>query len=180
MDEFVIVAAEKGVGSLKVDVSIDGETFADARFPPNFNVPNQEAYTVLTSDTHAVFLHVTESNKLGGEYGSIIKSNSNGISYVLSLRDVNRNTDGYVDFEKMQGIEGIAVVNIVTNVEEAAAGAKKRLKTKITHNDGGAWGYLQPPENDSEGKSYDCSGGDVSFSRNISCSCLVANRFKIA
>src|SRR5208282_3294907 len=36
---------------------------------------------------------------------------------------------------------------------------EKKLRTKITYNDGGHWSYLTPPKKDSEGKSYDCHGG---------------------
>lgn len=157
MSEFIIVATrDEDQKSLRVDTSIDGTTFANAMFPKNFQVPHQQAYTVLDSSTHAVFLHVTVNNREEQEYGSIVKSNSNGTSYVLSIGEVNRNTPGYVDFEKMQGLEGVAVVNVVANVEEADGGAKKKLKTMITHNDGAEWGYITPPEKDSEGKSYKC------------------------
>ncbi len=70
------------------------------------------------------------------EWGNLLKSNSNGTYYGLSLDHVNRNKRGYVDFEKMIGIDGVAVVNIVTNTEEAARSGKKKLQTRISHNDG--------------------------------------------
>lgn len=163
MSEFIIVAA-KGADqkSLKVDASVDGKTFADALFPPNFNVPVQKAYTVLDSSTHSVFLHVTVNSLEEYEYGTIIKSNSNGTSYVLSLNGVNRNTPGYVDFEKMQGLEGVALVNIVDNLAEAEKGQAKKLKTMITHNDGAEWALLQAPEEGAEGRKYDCNPRDTS------------------
>ncbi|KAK2759029.1 vacuolar protein sorting/targeting protein PEP1 [Arachnomyces sp. PD_36] len=158
MSEFIIVAAHsQDDDSLKLDASVDGETFADAEFPPNFHVPVQQAYTVLDSSTHSVSLHVTVSNVEDHEYGTILRSNSNGTSYVVSLNAVNRNYDGYVDFEKTQGLEGIAIVNIVGNVEESDAGKMKQLKTMITHNDGAQWSLLPPPEKDIDGKSFGCS-----------------------
>ncbi|KAI9838651.1 MAG: hypothetical protein M1819_004965 [Sarea resinae] len=160
MSEFIIVAAkDEDQKSLKVDASVDGSTFAEALFPPNFKVPHQQAYTVLDSSTHSVFLHVTVNSLAEHEYGSIIKSNSNGTSYVLSLEAVNRNSDGYVDFEKMQGLEGVAVVNVVDNAKLVDNGQAKKLKTMITHNDGAEWSLLEPPEKDSEGRKFDCSGG---------------------
>ncbi|KAI4235580.1 MAG: hypothetical protein L6R40_006442 [Gallowayella cf. fulva] len=163
MSEFIIVATkdQSDGDSLKVDASVDGQTFADALFPSNFNVPIQKAYTVLDSHTHAVFMHVTVGNQKDAEYGSIIKSNSNGTSYVLSLDNVNRNTPGYVDFEKMLGLEGVALVNIVANVEDAEKGSGKKLKTMITHNDGAEWSLIKAPQNDPEGKSYACSTDNV-------------------
>lgn len=163
MSEFIIVATrdQSDGDSLKVDASIDGQTFADALFPSNFNVPVQKAYTVLDSHTHAVFMHVTVGNHKDAEYGSIIKSNSNGTSYVLSLNNVNRNTPGYVDFEKMLGLEGVALVNVVANTEEAEKGSGKKLKTMITHNDGAEWSLITAPQNDPEGKAYDCNTANV-------------------
>ena len=160
MAEFIIVAA-KDKEYLKLDASVDGKTFADAMFPPNFNVPHQKAYTVLESSTHAVFLHVTVENRKDFEYGSIIKSNSNGTSYVLSINGVNRDESGYVDFEKMLGLQGVALVNVVDNIDQVEEGQSKRLKSMITHNDGAAWSRIPAPQKDPEGHDYDCDVTDV-------------------
>ncbi|KAF2187204.1 vacuolar protein sorting/targeting protein 10 [Zopfia rhizophila CBS 207.26] len=162
MSEFIIVATKGDDGkSLKVDASLDGKTFAEAKFPPKFSVDHQTAYTVLDSSTHSIFLHVTANPMPDQEYGSIIKSNSNGTSYVLSINAVNRNAEGYVDFEKMQGIEGVALVNIVANKDDVDGGAKKKKKTKITHNDGADWELLQAPAKDSQGNAFSCDVNDL-------------------
>ncbi|KAF1969163.1 vacuolar protein sorting/targeting protein 10 [Bimuria novae-zelandiae CBS 107.79] len=159
MSEFIIVATKGDDGnSLKLDASLDAKTFAEAKFPPKFNVSHQTAYTVLDSSTHSVFLHVTVNSRLDQEYGSIIKSNSNGTSYVMSLNAVNRNKHGYVDFEKMQGIEGVAVANVVANPDKVDQGEKKKKQTRITHNDGADWQLIAPPKVDSDNKKYDCDG----------------------
>lgn len=160
MAEFIIVAA-KDQDYLKLDASIDGKTFADAMFPPNFNVPHQKAYTVLESSTHAVFLHVTVENRKDFEYGSIIKSNSNGTFYVLSVNGVNRDESGYVDFEKMLGLQGVALINVVDNIDKVEEGQPKKLKSMITHNDGAVWSLIPPPPKDAEGHDYDCNVEDV-------------------
>ncbi|KAB8219052.1 vacuolar protein sorting/targeting protein 10 [Aspergillus novoparasiticus] len=159
MSEFIIVASRQpeNPDSLVASTSVDGRTFARAQFPPNVQVPVQTAYTVLESSTHAVFLHVTASSTEGAEYGPIIKSNSNGTSYVLSISAVNRNSLGYVDFEKAQGLEGVAVVNVVSNAAEVSKKVSKKLKTMITHNDGAQWMLLPPPAKDADGKSFGCS-----------------------
>ena len=160
MSEFIVVASRdsENTNALKASTSVDGKVFADAEFPVNLEVPVQKAYTVLDSSTHAIFLHVTVNNEPGTAYGSLIKSNSNGTSYVLSLNAVNRNDNGYVDFEKMQGLEGVAVVNVVGNVKEVEKkGKAKKLKTMITHNDGAQWTLLAPPSKDAEGKKFGCS-----------------------
>ena len=156
MSEFIIVAQKDEKQNLKVDASIDGKTFAPAKFPKNFDVPVQRAYTVLDSSTHAVFLHVTVGSREGFEYGKLMKSNSNGTSYVLSVEAVNRNGYGYVDFEKMHGLEGVAIINIVDNLDEEDDRKPKKLKSKITHNDGAQWALLPAPESDADGKSWGC------------------------
>ena len=158
MSEFIVVAARKEDDreALTCHTSMDGKTFAHAQFPPSLEVPREKAYTVLDSSTHAVFLHVTVNNRDDSEYGSIIKSNSNGTSYVMSLNGVNRNRRGYVDFEKMLGLEGVILVNQVANMEEADKGASKKLKTMITHNDGAQWAPIRAPSNDAEGHEFEC------------------------
>lgn len=160
--EFIIVATVKEDGeSLNAYVSVDGDNFAEVRFPANFQIGKQQAYTILESVTHTIFLHVTTNARSGSEYGAILKSNSNGTDYISSLDFVNRNEEGYVDFEKMIGLEGVAVVNVVQNPKEAFEGSKKKLKTVITHNDGGEWAYLFPPDKDSEGNKYKCPGSSL-------------------
>lgn len=158
MAEFIVVATrdEKDSQFLKASASVDGQIFADAQFPPDFSVPHQRGYTVLDSSTHSVFLHVTVNDESGFEYGSIIKSNSNGTSYVLSISGINRDGPGYVDFEKMHGLEGVALVNVVSNIDAKDKNSKV-LKTMITHNDGAEWDYIPAPEKNLDGKSY-CSG----------------------
>lgn len=161
MQEFIVVAGVKDDKSLQASTSVDGISFADAKFPHGFNVPHQTAYTVLDSVTHSIFLHVTVNEQPGFEFGSLLKSNSNGTDYVLSQDAVNRNEDGFVDFEKMQSLEGIAIINRVVNSGNAAKGEKKKLRSMITHNDGGIWKFITPPEKDSEGKKYKCSSSNL-------------------
>lgn len=160
MSEYIVVASRdpEKTDSLRASTSIDGRTFADAEFPVNLRVPIQTAYTVVDSSTHAIFLHVTVNSMENAAYGSLIKSNSNGTSYALSISAVNRNDMGYIDFEKMQGLEGVAVVNVVGNVNEVVKKqTTKQLKTMITHNDGAQWTLLGPPAKDSDDKKYSCS-----------------------
>lgn len=97
---------------------------------------DNHAYTVLESSTDSVFLHLTTSTVDGAQWGNLLKSNSNGTYYGLSLEYVNRNQAGYVDFEKMIGLDGIAVMNVVSNPTDAVLTHKKKLQTRITHNDG--------------------------------------------
>ncbi|EMR89105.1 putative vacuolar protein sorting targeting protein pep1 protein [Botrytis cinerea BcDW1] len=169
MSEFIVVATKDNEHqTLKVDASFDGVNFADAKFPHGFEIDHQVGYTVLDSSTHSVFLHVTTNNEKGKEFGTIIKSNSNGTSYVLSLNAVDRDSTGYVDFEKMFGLEGVAMVNVVANAESKNYKKEnKKLKTMITHNDGAEWAGLKPPAQGPDGKKWGCSGPIEKCSLNI-------------
>ena len=65
-----------------------------------------------------------------------MKSNGNGTYFGVSIDNVNRNDKGFVDFEKMIGLDGIALVNVVSNPETASVNGRKDLQSRITHNDG--------------------------------------------
>lgn len=111
---------------------------------------------------------------MGPYWGNILKSNSNGTYFGLSVENVNRNEDGYVDFEKVIGLDGVALINVVADPYEATVSGRKRLQTRITHNDGawlvllmlmsnadelatgGTWKPLNPPRQDSLGRKYEC------------------------
>jgi photosystem II stability/assembly factor-like uncharacterized protein len=154
--EFLIVAEYLPMrGTLNLQVSLDGRTFASGSFPPGMH-PDSHAYTVLESSTKSIFLHMT-MNEVPTPWGNILKSNSNGTYFGLSIENVNRNNGGFVDFEKLAGLDGIAMVNIVANPAEAALTGRKALQTRITHNDGGTWRPLVPPSVDSLGLKYPCT-----------------------
>lgn len=160
MSEFIVVAgrSDKDDDGLKALVSMDGEHYENAHFPYNFHLDHQSEYTVLDSSTHAVNLFVATDVGEGREQGSIIKSNSNGTSYVLIASNVNSNEGGYVDFEKVVGVEGVTLINVVANPTQGKE--KKKLQTKISHNDGAEWSYLAPPAKDVDGKAYQCSSSN--------------------
>ncbi|EPQ56214.1 Oligoxyloglucan reducing end-specific cellobiohydrolase [Gloeophyllum trabeum ATCC 11539] len=155
--EYLIVAEYvQDRQSLELQVSLDGRKFATGMFPPSMR-PTQHAYTMLESSTMSVFLHVTTSEPPNPYWGSILKSNSNGTYFGVALDNVNRDERGYVDFEKMIGLDGIALVNVVSNPSEAPLTGTKKLQSRITHNDGGSWKSLTPPTTDSQGLRYDCT-----------------------
>ena len=74
----------------------------------------------------------------------------------MSIDYVNRNDEGYVDFEKMVGLDGIALINIVSNPHDAPITGRKEVQTRITHNDGGSWKPLPAPLVDSQGNKIEC------------------------
>ncbi|KAF9497875.1 vacuolar protein sorting/targeting protein 10 [Pleurotus eryngii] len=154
--EFLVVAElMEGKNTLELQVSLDGVRFATGRFPSNMH-PDTHAYTVLESSTNSLFLHMTMSEPPSPYWGSILKSNSNGTYFGLAMENVNRDDRGYVDFEKMIGLDGIALINVVGNAKEAPVSGRKSLQSRITHNDGGTWKPLVPPQKDSLGRPYGC------------------------
>ncbi|KAH8676359.1 hypothetical protein BX600DRAFT_377333 [Xylariales sp. PMI_506] len=156
MAEFIVVATEnKTASTLNALASVNGQEYAAAHFPYNFEVPHQHAYTVLDSSTHSVNLFVVTETAENRRYGSILKSNSNGTSYVLSISGVNCDNSYYVDFEKMLGLQGVVLVNVVENQDSDSE--PKRLQTQISHNDGAEWSFLPPPKTDLDGKAFSCS-----------------------
>ncbi|GAC97923.1 hypothetical protein PHSY_005511 [Pseudozyma hubeiensis SY62] len=158
--EQYLVAAEyvmtSSTPSLKLQVSLNGRDFAEIHFPPGMELGTR-AYTVLDSVTDAIFLHFTTHSETGSEWGTLLKSNSNGTFYAQSLDFVNRNDKGFVDFEKMLGLDGVAIVNVVSNPDDASVSRQKDLVTRITHNDGGRWKSLVPPSRDVYGQPYECN-----------------------
>ncbi|KAI8967795.1 hypothetical protein BDF20DRAFT_917392 [Mycotypha africana] len=160
--KYMVVAASKNGGSnLRLFVSLDGTTFAPAAFPSSFDV-SPEAFTIMES-LNSLWIHVSTNTHRGSEFGTIFTSNSNGTYYTISLENANRNEMGIVDFEKMQGIEGIAIANVVSNPGQANKGDPKKLITRKTVDAGGHWSALTPPTKDSEGKPYDCKGSDCAL-----------------
>ncbi|CAG8216318.1 unnamed protein product [Penicillium salamii] len=156
-NDFVVVAhygsADKKF--MNASVSVDGRTYAEAHFPFNINVPG---YTILQSSPHALFLLVATNMGEGRNFGSVVKSNSNGTYFVQSLEAVNQNDRGMADFDKMEGLEGVLVANVVINSEDVKTkGSTKKLRTVISHNDGGQWALVPPPLKDVDGKKFDCS-----------------------
>ncbi|KAI0110034.1 Oligoxyloglucan reducing end-specific cellobiohydrolase [Daldinia grandis] len=170
MAEFIVVATENQTESsktLNALSSLNGRDYAPAHFPFNFEVPHTSAYTVLESSTHAVNLFVVTDGEENRQFGSILKSNSNGTSYVLSVAGVNCDNGYWVDFEKMLGLEGVVLVNTVQNRDSDSE--PKRLQTRISHNDGAEWGFLPPPKKDLDGNDFSChsQNGDESCALHI-------------
>ncbi len=83
-----------------------------------------------------MFLDAYKSIKPGSEYGSLFKSNSKGTTFDKILDNTNRNSKGNVDFEKIQGLDGIILANQVSNTDELRGSVKKQIITMISYDDG--------------------------------------------
>ncbi|KAI8075104.1 hypothetical protein BC940DRAFT_363148 [Gongronella butleri] len=160
--KFMVVAvAQHGGANLQLHVSLDGKTYAPAHFPESFAVA-PEAFTIMESQ-YSMWIHVSTNTRKGSEYGNIFTSNSNGTYFVMSLPDANRNDMGIVDFEKMQGIDGIALANQLSNPSQANMGDPKKLVTKLTADAGRSWNTIAAPNLDSRKEPYHCINKDDCF-----------------
>lgn len=126
-----------GAGSeMLLYVTVDTRTWAKAQFPHASNARLREnAYTIVESTTHSLAVDVVLNDS--GAMGTLFVSNSNGTFFVESLKDTNRNVEGYIDFETLYGIEGVGLANIVANAQDMEGRrTEKQLKTFITFDDG--------------------------------------------
>ncbi|KAJ2786022.1 vacuolar protein sorting/targeting protein PEP1 [Coemansia interrupta] len=158
---FLLASQEADEGrALRMLVSLDGRSAAAARFPGNAATVDA-AYTVLEPPEGFAYqdargrtrqmpggglmLHVTKSSAPGAEWGTLYASNSNGTYYAQALEHVNRDDAGLVDFERLRGLEGAALANIVSNPADVARrGAAKQLQTVVTNDGGARWHFLRP------------------------------------
>ena len=123
-------------------VSEDGKMWSRAQFPHGHGL-RENAYTIVESTEHSILVDVNSSPSAAA--GTLFTSNSNGTYFVRSLENTNRNKNGIVDFEKIVGVEGVAIINTVMNVAAVEAGHDKELKTRITFDDGASRSLFSCP-----------------------------------
>ena len=153
-----VIAAVKDLGSSKMSmfVSEDGKEWDKTLFPHTVGF-EENAYTIQESSTYQLVVDVLSATSADSysSMGTLFRSNSRGNRFMYSLNHTNRNMEGLVDYEKVQGIEGIVLANIVANWEKVAAGGviTKQLQSKISFDDGANWRYISPPKD----KTFSCS-----------------------
>ncbi|TID20369.1 hypothetical protein CANINC_003614 [Pichia inconspicua] len=152
---FIVVATIKDGNSLEAFVSSDGIEFAVVKFPPFIDMSPKTAYTILDSHSKELLIHTTTFDETDKQFGAILKGNYNGTLFTTLFHYANRNNEGYVDFEQLQGAEGSYIVNIVSNAYEVMhEGVEKKIQTRISHNDGVSFTFLIPSVYDSDQRKY--------------------------
>jgi len=123
-------------------VTVDGKIWAKAHFPHATSARLKEnAYTIVDSTKHSLAVDVVLQEV--SSIGTLFTSNSNGTFFVESLKDTNRNRRGFVDYERIYGVDGVGIANVVANAKDVEGhGADKRLKSYATFDDGQS---LVPP-----------------------------------
>ena len=139
VSKYAVVAlrdTSKGDGEMHLFVTLDSKNWAKAHFPHASSAKLREnAYTVVESTTHSLGVDVVMQDR--STIGTLFVSNSNGTYFVESLKDTNRNEMGFVDYERIYGVDGVGLANVVTNPEDVEnRRAAKRLKTLVTFDDG--------------------------------------------
>ena len=157
---YSVVAVSHENKQLRAYVTMDGEEYAEAKLPQDLKDLDQKTFTILGTNAGSIFMHMGTSSERSFAFGDLLKSNSNGTSFVTLQKDVNSNRMGQADFEKINGLEGIIIINTVENPQNSGS-EEKKIKTKITFNDGADWDYITPPARDSDGKKYNCRSGSL-------------------
>lgn len=146
-------ANKKEVGLYVAPIDAQRYNLKKVKLP--FELLREHAYTVLEPLGRHVFIHVTHSiDEI--PTGHLYVSDSTGAKFELSAKNNIRTPQGYCDFNKAQGMEGVYIANVYTenslarakaaiqqakSVEEKAQILSHTLKKKslITYDFGRSW-----------------------------------------
>jgi len=84
------------------------EQFRKAMLP--MRMLREHSYTILDTSEGTVFLQIHHAKNY--PYGNIYVSDSTGIRYALSLKNNLRDSNGFCDFDKIDGLEGVYMANV--------------------------------------------------------------------
>lgn len=143
-------------GEILLYVSVDTKTWERAQFPHASSVRLREnGYTIVESNTHSLGIDVVLPNHR--TMSTLFVSNSNGTFFVETLEDTNRNEFGIIDLQRIPGVDGIGLANVVANAAEVEwRGDPKIIKSLITFDDGRSWSLIQAPRYDTNGARVGC------------------------
>jgi hypothetical protein len=115
-NEFILVAQVKDEVQQNVwlMVSKDGaKTWKASLLPSGMGELEEKWYTILDTSEGAVFLHINSATEGSKDSGTVFISDSEGYKYSQSLADNVRSSHGDCEFDKVLGLDGIYMANIV-------------------------------------------------------------------
>eukprot|EP00004_Rigifila_ramosa_P027818 TRINITY_DN9197_c0_g1_i1.p1 TRINITY_DN9197_c0_g1~~TRINITY_DN9197_c0_g1_i1.p1 ORF type:complete len:806 (-),score=145.71 TRINITY_DN9197_c0_g1_i1:13-2169(-) len=146
---FVATLTSSGAVELQVQQKQNTQPFRAAVLPTTLEA---SSFTILDTDMGAVFVHVNHGES-SSNHGNIYVSDAVGHRYTLSLSHNSRNRYGACDFERIKGLDGVMLANMV----EDPTDNDPRLVSRISLDNGGQWQPLAPPTFDSQGGVIDCT-----------------------
>ena len=137
---FLIVTERVALDKIVFRASKDAYNFMPARLPDSFK-HSYNGYTVLDSFAGNLMVDVSivPSGALSRsvQIGSLFYSNTNGSYFLQSLSNTYRHSDGFVEYERIAGLEGFLIVNTIENPTEVMySGADAKIVTRISIDDG--------------------------------------------
>lgn len=150
--KFIVVAVKSvGTEEMALYVTDDAQQWHRAEFPHEHGSLKEDAYTILESTPYSIQVDVL-SGHITSPMGTFFTSNSNGTYFTRGLDHTNRIPSGAVDNEKIEGIQGILLANVVKNFREVESNilAEKEIVSQISFDDGklGTWKQLKAGDKD--------------------------------
>lgn len=139
-------------------IGMSQKIFYEAEFPFGDELENN-GYAILDDHTGAVYMGINHGD-YDSHWGHVYVSDSIGYKYVLSSPHTRFVSAGGVpsyDFDRINGLEGIYLSNVLFNWDEEEA-IQDEVQSFITLNNGGSWRQLNPPTEDMNGQPYVCTG----------------------
>lgn len=121
-------ASKKEVGLYVASIDAHRYNLKKVKLP--FELLREHAYTVLEPLGRHVFIHVTHSIE-EIPTGHLYVSDSTGSKFELNVKNNIRTAQGYCDFNKAQGMEGVYIANVYTDTSLARAKAAIKLAKSV-------------------------------------------------
>jgi len=151
IDKYVFVAVANTNTEVTLWVSTNNAvSFSIVRMPVELA---ERSYGILHTAEQSLFV-IVRGGSIGAKWGNLYQSDESGTQMALSLSNNHYERGRNADIVKVQGIEGVYIVNVLLNPDADHAESPPELQTMITFDKGGAWMPLTPPSKDSTGVHY--------------------------
>ena len=155
-DRSLVLAVPFG-DKLQILISINGRDFELAKFPSE--ISGHTGATLLPSQNGYLYIQSVQeySVETPNSAGTLMMSGYHTFNFSTILENVNQNSQGFVDFEIFESLNGTLLANIMSPTQ--VSNDKNDLTTRISWNNGLSWDALKAPPVDSLGVPYACGEG---------------------